>query len=166
MKQCKRSVAPEAAAKKSAPRIRKARLLLPLILLVCVCAAACVPPGYINKEEHYDPHGFQDYTDYCKYRYASADAFRYSAAYRLVTAYDVDEIKGYFDDFRQWMETGKRIGEYDFDPACIGAGDYVRIETKEGQRIGRSGFYRKYDSYSLYYFDIDSLTLYYIHNNI
>ena len=25
------------------------------------------PPGYTAKEERFDPHGFQDYTDYCKY---------------------------------------------------------------------------------------------------
>lgn len=32
-----------------------------------------IPKGYIEKEEHYDKDGFQDYTDYAKYIYSSKD---------------------------------------------------------------------------------------------
>lgn len=44
-------------------------------------------------------------------------------------------------------------------------GDYARIATKEGEKIGDSK-YQKYDNYSIYFFDTETLTLYYIHNNI
>ena len=46
-----------------------------MILLVCLYLSGynlstimkSIPVEYINKDEHYDPNGFQDYTDYCKY---------------------------------------------------------------------------------------------------
>ena len=38
-------------------------------------------------------------------------------------------------------------------------------ETKEGKEIEDSK-YGKFDDYSVYFFDAETLTLYYIHNNI
>lgn len=125
-----------------------------------------VPPGFISKEEHFDPGGFQDYTDYCKYRYASMEPFQRDDRYHEISS---DEgavtVAGYFEDFTGWMRAGNRLNEYDFDTAYINQGDYVLILTKEGQAIGNSA-YGKYDHYSVYFFDAESLTLYYIHNNI
>ena len=62
------------------------------------------------------------------------------------------------------MKTENRLDEYDFNQTCISAGDYVLIKTKEGEPIGDS-YYEKYDNYTLYFFDTESLTLFYIHNN-
>ena len=71
----------------------------------------------------------------------------------------------YFEDFSSWMESADRLREFDFDINDINEGDYVKIKTKEGQKIA-NGKYEKYDNYSVYFFDIETLTLYYIHNNI
>ncbi len=149
--------------------------LLLCFILTCLCLVKCnlnttgkaIPGGWISKEEHFDPHGFQDYTDYCKYHYSSAEPFQRAAGYHAVTADEIEDIAGYFANFRGWMATENRLNEYDFDPACISAGDYVRIDSREGQPIGSQGAqYKKYDSYTLYFFDNESMTLYYIHNNI
>lgn len=63
------------------------------------------------------------------------------------------------------MNVSNRSGEYDFDNDIITAGDYVYIDSKEGKKIG-SSYYEKFDDYNVCLYDIDSHTLYYIHNNI
>ena len=48
-----------------------------LVVFMAGCASQAdsvgIPKGYIEKEEHYDKDGFQDYTDYAKYIYSSKD---------------------------------------------------------------------------------------------
>lgn len=142
-------------------------LLLPLLFLTgCMQSVLLsIPRGFTEKEEHFDPEGFQDYTDYCKYIYSEVAPFSNDARYHAVTAGEIPEIRAYFENFAGWMETEDRLNEYDFSPECITEGDYVLIKTKEGQRIG-DGRYSKYDDYTVYFFDTGSLTLYYIHTNI
>ncbi len=148
-------------------------LLILVFVLACHSFTACavlaakpIPKGYTGKEEHFDPDGFQDYVDFCIYRYASEEPFRQDARYHLVSVEETGEIAGYFADFRGWMAADDRLHEYSFDPACISTGDYVLIETREEKPIGQDGQYGKYDCYSVYFFDVGSLTLYYIHANI
>ena len=50
------------------------------------------------------------------------------------------------------------------DKSIINVGNYVRIKTKEGEKSGNY-IYGKYISYSIYLFDVETLTLYYMHNN-
>ena len=47
----------------------------------------------------------------------------------------------------------------------INSGDYFYIYTLEGKPIGQS-IYGKYDNYDVYYVDIESCTVYFIHSNI
>lgn len=126
-----------------------------------------VLPGYVDKAEFFDEDGFQDYTDYCKYIYDEngKEKFSKSNIYRRVDAGEIEDIKGYFENFEMCMESMGRSTEYDFNDKCISEGDYVFINTKEGIAIGNS-YYRKYDDYTVYFFDTESRTLYYIHNNI
>lgn len=142
-------------------------LLLILIFVITGCSSQGdiveIPKGYNYKEEYYDENGFQDYTDYAKYIYPSQSVIINNDNYKKITKEDIEDIKGYFNDFRNWMSS--RLDEYDFDDSMINEGDYVRIRTKEGEKIGNSQ-YNKYDNYSIYFFDIETLTLYYIHNNI
>lgn len=149
--------------------IKKIILSLILIFLIIGCASQAdyeeIPKGYTDKEEHYEQDGFQDYTDYAKYIYPSTEIIVNNNEYGKVTKEDILIIKGYFENFHNWMKTYNRLDEYDFDESIINEGDYIRIKTKEGKKIGDSK-YEKYDNYSIYYFDIETLTLYYIHNNI
>jgi len=63
------------------------------------------------------------------------------------------------------MKVENRLDVYDFDINTVSEGDYVRIKTKEGKKIG-NGKYSKFDNYTIYFYDIQSNTLYYIHSNI
>ena len=145
-----------------------------LFLIVClsILLTGCsqsdivgIPNGYIDKYEYYQKDGFQDYTDYAKYIYSSKDDVIKDKKYKKILSKDVDDIKGYFDDFSLSMESSNRMDEYDFDDSIISEGDYVRVETKEVEKVGDYE-YGKYENYSVYFFDVDSLTLYYIHNNV
>lgn len=124
-----------------------------------------IPEGYIDKEEHFDKEGWQDFTDYCKYQYKDAAAFETNELFQIVKESDIENIVGYFEDFQGWMEAEHRLDEYDFDTGCIIFGDYIHIETKEGTPIG-SSYYGTFDSYTVYFFDTESNTLYRIHNNV
>jgi hypothetical protein len=159
--------------------IVKAALLLTLIAAAAVFFSSCLlntgvktkyysnfPKGFTEKEEHFDPDGFQDYTDYCKYYYENAEGFEKDSRFTSVSEVGTEAVKGYFDNFRNWMETCDRLSEYDFDPSIITNDDYVRIVTREDERIGRDGRYGKYDDYTVYFFDTGTNTMYYIHNNI
>ena len=115
-----------------------------------------VPMGYYSKELHMEPDPPPgDSVDYCKYMYHTSDAFERDARYHTVTQQEIVRIYGFFDNFSQMMESGGRMAEYDFDSRCINAGDYVLIDAKDG-----------YWNYSVYFFDVETLTLYYIHSNI
>ena len=146
-------------------------LVITLVIFVFVTTGCSqskmvgIPDGYIDKEEYYDKDGFQDYTDYAKYMYDSKDVIINNKEYKKIEQDDIQNIIGYFEDFSGWMKAADRLSEFDLDINNINEGDYVKIKTKEGQKIA-NGKYEKYDNYSVYFFDIEALTLYYIHNNI
>lgn len=148
--------------------MRKRLVMLVTFFFLVVFMAGCfspadsvgIPKGYIEKEEYYDKDGFQDYTDYAKYIYSSKDIIVNDDKYFEIKEEDISNIKGYFQNFSELMEANKRL-----DEKIINEGDYARIETKEGEKIGDSK-YQKYDNYSIYFFDMETLTLYYIHYNI
>ena len=121
--------------------------------------------GYTQSQEHRQKERFQDITDFCVYHYDSDKSFRNDPNYTEMKAEDVESIRGFFSNFKQWMEAQHRLDEYTFDEACISEGDYFLIKTKEGERV--SDFvYGQYDSYTLYFFDRESFSLFYIHTNI
>ena len=146
-------------------KLKALALLFLLLLQGCAAVTAIprvedeIPAGFVRKEEHFDPDGFQDYVDYCKYWYPDGEAFARDGRWHAVSEEEIEDIRGYLENFRGWMETAGRLEEYDFDPACIGAGDHVRIE------IG-STHWSQYDDYTLYFFDAETGVLYYIHSNI
>lgn len=117
-----------------------------------------VPSGYIDKTEHFQEEGVQDYTDYCKYIYESPDPFIDNKEYKIIEEGEIENIKIYFDDFQSWMIASDRNDEYDFNKGCISEGDYIKLITKVEDDM--------FSNYTLYFFDVESLTLYYIHNNI
>ncbi len=121
-----------------------------------------IPDGYIYKVEFYDDNSFQDYTDYAKYIYSSNEVIVNDEKYKIVEKTDIENIKKYFNNFYNQMKKEKRLEEYDFNLDMINEGDYIRIRksvNKEADIIEPP----YYDYYSLYFFDIETLTLYYIH---
>ena len=147
--------------------------------LVCAAVAVClcltvlshcsfdpgIPNGFIGKETHFDGDGFQDFTDYCKYYYRDSFPFTDNPKYRCTTAEDLDELRGYFRNFREWMAIEGRLDEFDFDISRIAPDNYVYIRTREHEPIGDPDVW-KYADYTVYYFDVSTCVLYYIHTNI
>lgn len=114
--------------------------------------------GYYDKAEYYQKDGFQDYTDYCKYYYTEEydESFANSELYEVVTDKSIGGIRVFFDNFEKWMETLGRSAEYDLDKYSINVGDYVYIDPERNTL----------KNYTIYLYDTDTHTLYYIHSNI
>lgn len=154
----------------------KKRWTVCLMILVCVSVMSgltgcslfekAIPSGYTDCVEHCED-GFMDYTDYCKYFYTQeADAvFARHEKYQLVKVQDIERITGYFNHCGDLMRGSERGAEFDVDLQCISAGDRVYIDTKEGEERSKNNYYEKYECYSVYLYDVESHTLFYVHNN-
>ena len=148
-----------------------------IVLSLCGCGlfdevyvtARAIPWGYSSREEMLDPAHkeflAQDFNDYCKYYYEDDSAVRSIPFYRVAGESDVQTILGYFDDFEGWVRACEQLAAYDFDKKCVTPGDLFFIKTLEGKPIGDDR-YEKFDNYSVYLFDVETNTLYYIHANI
>lgn len=152
-----------------------------ILFLIAVCLftllAACVIPknkvltslGEYRDHEFYSEGEFQDYTDYAKYYYASVD-FTDNKYFSKIEPSDLDELNLHLDDFERWIETYRRgdasreiVVNYDFDRSLIDGEDYLYIDSEtHTDDYGTMWFY----NYDIYFFDTQTNTLYYFHNNI
>ena len=89
-----------------------------------------------------------------------------------MTAESKNELLGYIDNFENWVNVTREgdddnalVVNYHFSRDDIDEGDYLYIYDREGKPIG-DGAYSKYDYYNVYFFDSQTTTLYYFHNNI
>ena len=153
--------------------MRKIVLCLWVLLLLLTCGCAYTDPviGSLpeyQSEAFYTSGGFQDTTDYAKYTYEPMpmEYLEFSDYYRKVDAQNAEEILLHIQNFEEWVKViGGELQEgYDFDCSIISTDDYFYLDTKAGEPIG-SGTYDQFDHYKLYYFEVDTLTLYYFHNN-
>lgn len=152
-----------------------AMLILAAVAAVLVIAAffskdpvlAALPKA--DSKAFYTSGGFQDFTDYAKYHYHGIDreTLLGTGYFTEMSQQDAEEMQDYLDDFEGWVATvgGELQENYDFDRTTVSAGNFLCLKTKEGEPIGTSA-YRKFDNYTLYYFDIRSQVLYYFHSNI
>lgn len=123
-------------------------------------------PRYDSSEMYYSD-GFQDYTDYCKYFYnnKSVKKFVKNRKFTKVTEENIKNIKSYFENFEGWVDYQEYSDRYDFKLSQIKVNDYYYIIDKEGTPIG-TGVYEKFDSYDVYYVDMENNIMYFIHSNI
>ena len=104
-----------------------AAVLVCVVLLVSV--SSCVVPedkvtislGGYEKKEFYTSGGFQDYTDYAKYYFSSANVTQNKYLHKIQET-DFAVINKHLDDFEGWIETIKNsdpssevVVNYDFD---------------------------------------------------
>lgn len=88
-----------------------------------------------------------------------------------MTAESKNELLGYIDNFENWVNVTREDDDntlfenYHFSRADIDGSDYLYISDRDGEAIGE-GAYSKYDYYNVYFFDSQTTTLYYFHNNI
>ena len=123
--------------------------------------------GYYDKDEYPQENAFQDSTDYYQYYYKdnTDDKFKKSSNYIEVTENEIEKLEGYFNDFSNWMDAGERSDEYDFKNEYITPGDYFQITTKDGKQVGKAEE-TYYYNYTIFYYDIETHTLYRCHSNI
>ena len=151
------------------------------VVFVCVVfllsISSCAVPedevivslGEYEKNEFFTSGGFQDYTDYAKYYFTSANIVE-NKYLNKVQETDFDIINTHLDDFEEWIDTIKDIEplsevvvNYDFDREIIDTEDYFYIDSEEHTwSDGHTALVR----YNIYLFDTQTQVLYFFHNNI
>ena len=151
------------------------------VVLVCIVFLlsinSCAVPedkviaslGKYEKYEYFTSAGFQDYTDYAKYYFTSANAAENKYLNKIQET-DFAIINTHLDDFEGWIETIKDsyptcevVVNYDFDREIIDVEDYFYIDSEEHTwSNGHTSLVR----YDIYLFDTQTQVLYYFHNNI
>ena len=124
-------------------------------------------PAYTQKE-FYTEGVWQDFTDYGVYTFSTFDEAKLDENLYFEKVTDTENILSYIENFEGWLTGDTELSaHYNFDKSWIDESDYVFISTKEGKTIGNSDHrYGKFDNYDVYFFDTDTWTLYYFHNNI
>ena len=125
--------------------------------------------GEYNDYVFYSEGGFQDYTDYAKYYYTSV-SIEENEYLKKIQESDFAEIDKHLNDFENWIKIFKDkddslalVVKYDFNRNIIDVEDYIYIRSEE--HTWDDGF-TSLVSYDVYFFDTQTLTLYYFHNNI
>lgn len=159
--------------------MRKTFTLILTALLLALVLSACTAPedkvlnslGEYKSREYYSEGEFQDFTDYAKYYYDSVD-FTNNEYFSKIGPSDMDVLNEHLDDFESWIETYRKgyasceiVINYDFDRSIIDSEDYLYIESKQYNDPWDDGN-MVFASYNIYFFDIQTNTLYYFHNNI
>ena len=127
--------------------------------------------GRAMSVQRYSCAGFGDSTDFGIYTFPGASPGE-SEYFKPVTAESKTELLGYIDEFEQVIDSlrdgdegADLVNNYCFSRDDIDESDYLYIYDREGKPIG-DGAYSKYDYYNVYFFDSQTTTLYYFHNNI
>mgnify|MGYP001033521276 FL=1 len=127
--------------------------------------------GRAMSVQRYSCAGFGDSTDFGIYTFPGASPGE-SEYFKPVTAESKTELLGYIDEFEQVIDSlrdgdegADLVNNYRFSRDDIDESDYLYISDRDGEAIGE-GVYSKYDSYNVYFFDSQTTTLYYFHNNI
>lgn len=112
-------------------------------------------PRYDDYESY--STGFQDYTIYRKFYYHKnsgiAKGIQLHPSFKKISERDINKLNEYFDDFEAWLEYADFKDKYDFKRNCIDISDYACMTGDEY-------------SFDVYFFDMQTYTLYYIHNNV
>ena len=124
--------------------------------------------GEYKDRVFYSEGAFQDFTDYGKYYYDSVD-FSDNEYFSKIQPDDLEDLNEHLDDFERWIETFREgdasreiVVNYDFDRSIIDSEDYFYLESEKSMFDGVL-FLVNYD---LYFFDSQTNTLYFFHNNV
>ena len=158
--------------------MKKTLILFLIVVCLFTLLAACVIPknkvlaslGEYRDHEFYSEGAFQDYTDYAKYYYDSVD-FTDNEYFAKIQPSDLDSLHEILDNFERCIasyrendETCEIVVNYDFDRSWIDFEDYVYIESETWDPWEDGNLV--FSKYNVYFFDTQTNTLYYFHNNI
>ena len=123
--------------------------------------------GEKTSKEFYTSGGFQDFTDFGIYQY-SDPKIEDNEYLKPMTEADIATFANYLEDFEGWVELHNHTEElylhYAFDSSIIDTEDYFYLYTNPDYPT--YGPNNVCGSYNIYFFDAQSETLYYFHNNI
>lgn len=158
-------------------RIKKRTAFFALITLLLLGFSSCALAedevrkslGECIRYEFCSEGGFQDYTDYGKYFYQEVD-FSENEYFHIIQPDDLAVINRLLDNFEGWIKMYRQedpakeiVVHYDFNRSVIDCGDYAHIVFEEHTwPSGDTGI----ANYDIYFFDVQTNTLYYFHNNI
>lgn len=120
--------------------------------------------GYYKAEEYFDSFATQDSVDYCKYYYTSEYDTIFSNRYSKISEENILNVKEYFNKFKEWMDACDRLNVYDFDENIIDSNDFCVLYDKSN--YNNSIEYKKFEDFTIHFYDTNSHILYYIHANI
>ncbi len=160
---------------------RKIVAIISVLLVSVLCFSGCFLPiptdevmaslGRYNHKEYYTSGGFQDYTDYAKYKYEDASPEN-NEYLEPVTEENLTEFIGYLENFESWLETisesdpnNEVVLGYDFSVSLITEDDFLLINNRASSE-DEAFLNSLYTNYNIYFFDVGSSTLYFFHNNI
>ncbi|MGN1452010.1 MAG: hypothetical protein ACI4XQ_07910 [Eubacteriales bacterium] len=149
----------------------KKALAIILLLSLLVLASCSVPAdqvveslGSYKSAEYYTSGGFQDFTDYAEYTFENVD-FSSNEYFSKISSDSAENFKNHIEDFENWIECIKIsnpenevVSGYNFDSSIVSDNDYLYIYDDPD--------YPELGNYDVYFFDMETMTLYYFHNNI
>lgn len=154
---------------------RKVIVYISFLVVCALCLGGCYFTDYFTDEvlaslgrykgkEYYTSGGFQDYTDYAKYKYENV-SLEDSPYLKLITEESIVEFTACLDNFEGWLENisesdpnNEVVMGYDFRRDLITDDDYLYIFSDPD--------YPELGCYDVYFFDMGTSTLYFFHNNI
>lgn len=120
--------------------------------------------GRYESKEFYSEGAWQDFTDYGKYTFDGADPAN-SIYFAPLTEERKQTLEGYLDNFEQWVAVIREsdpeadlAAHYAFERSILSSDDYLYLYADPD--------YPEYGNYTLYFFDTETQTMYYFHNNI
>ena len=143
-----------------------------LILSLVLCLSACdydkAPVKSLGKYDscqRYDDGAFQDISLYAIYKFSSAQ-LENNRYFTPVSNSGIEELEEYLSWFERFINfdspQNKLEKNYKFDHNLIDCEDYYYIYDKMGEPIGES-FYEQFDNFDIYFFDYQTMTLYFFH---
>ncbi len=149
--------------------MKKSLLSIALILLLSSgCSSEndefLTSVGKYSSKSFFTHGDLQDYTDYAKYVYTSAN-LEDNEYFEKISSDNKEILLAHIENFEEWLDVFKQaepnstlVQEYDFDTSLISEDDYLYIYDNPN--------YPELGCYNVYFFDSGTLTLYYFHNNI
>lgn len=112
---------------------------------------------------------WQDQTDYGKYTYSdvTTQQLQDSGYFQPVTQEDIPVLAAHLEEFEGWVERSVGCDYcdladcYDFSVELISEGDYFGLEC-----AGCGSSSEFHSDFTMYYFDLETQTLYWMRNNI
>ena len=118
--------------------------------------------GYFKSEKYGDKYGFQHYLEYYKYYYEPKKDVDFYKLYDKVNKENINEIKLYYNNFKERMSKQNRLEEYDFNDNIIDENDYFILFDKNNRDFGKN--YAKFYYYTLHFYDTSSHILYVLYS--